>query len=370
MKLALKIVFGIIAVGFLAVVVIIRLPSIFDRFKVGYVELPSNHKSKVLPVSINELPLQKDWLMGTDKPLKKERIDKFFASSNTVGFLVMHKDTIVYQQYLDRCGKSEVTQIFSVTKALVVPLLGIAIKEGFIKDIHQKVVDILPDFPRNQNSLKLTLSDLVQMTSGINQDEYGDILSTLAFYFERNINKKIASIQFQYPPGEKFVYKSIDTQILSLCIEHATKKPLYTYFYEKIWSHIGPEDPTFFSLDSREWKNPKYYGGLNTSPRDLAKYASLVMHDGILNGDTIVPPGWLNYCDIPENRKENSLYCLGWWYDMDDTMQNVYYGAGFGGQIMFINESAQTAVIRLGTSKGGVNWYPILKRLSNMYTQN
>lgn len=368
MKLVLKIVFGIIVLSILIIVLAIRLPSIFDRFKVGYVRLPSEHQQHPLPLSLKDLPTYKDWLAGTDKPLTKNRITKFLATSKTVGLLVLHKDTIVYQ-YLNKQEADEVTQIFSVTKALIVPLLGVAIREGYIKDVHQKVSDILPNLPKTKESLQLTLLDLVQMTSGINQDEYGNLLSTLSFYFEPNVNRQIASVKFLYNPGEKFVYKSIDTQILALCIEQATKRPLSTYFYEKIWSKIGAEDPTYFSLDSKEWKHPKYYGGLNATPRDLAKYASLVMHDGILKGDTILPSGWLNYCDIPGNRKENSLYCLGWWYDMDDVEQNIYYGAGFGGQIMFINESTQTAVIRLGTSKGGVNWYPILKRLSNMYVK-
>jgi CubicO group peptidase (beta-lactamase class C family) len=55
---------------------------------------------------------------------------------------------------------------------------------------------------------------------------------------------------------------------------------------------------------------------------------------------------------------------MGWWYDLNDPEYNIYFGAGFGGQIMFINETTQTVIIRLGTKKGSLPWYDLFKEFS------
>ena len=55
---------------------------------------------------------------------------------------------------------------------------------------------------------------------------------------------------------------------------------------------------------------------------------------------------------------------MGWYYSVDDNESEVYYAAGFNGQIMLINETTHVIVIRLGKDRGGIDWYPIMKKLS------
>ena len=49
---------------------------------------------------------------------------------------------------------------------------------------------------------------------------------------------------------------------------------------------------------------------------------------------------------------------------VDDDSSDVYFAAGFNGQTMMINETTNVVVIRLGIDRGNINWYPIMKKLS------
>jgi CubicO group peptidase (beta-lactamase class C family) len=125
------------------------------------------------------------------------------------------------------------------------------------------------------------------------------------------------------------------------------------------------QDSAYFAIDSKLTRNLKYYGGLNMSARDLAKFGVLMLHNGRFQGRTVVPRNWFRYCKTESHRSESDdRYCLGWYYSEDDAENDIYYAAGFNGQIMLINATRKVIVIRLGKDKGGVNWYPLLRKLS------
>lgn len=344
----------------------INIPSVRDGEIIGRIKFPQNNNVFKFPTNIVPLPPIINWLKP-ESIRKYSNSNDFLKDHGVIGFLVLHKDTIVYENYFNGFEKGDITQIFSVTKALVTPLLGLAIDNGYVQSMQQPVSDFLPNLPPTANYKALTLYHLAQMQSGIDQDEYGDLFKTLKFYFDKNVKDQVKKSYFKFKPGDKFVYKSIDTQLLGECLEVATGDSFLNLFYRNIWSKLGIEDDSYWSIDSKKFKNPKMYGGLNASLPDLAKFCSMYMHDGEFRGEQVIPKKWVNFCDNTLERKGADQYCMGWWMDMDDDKQNIYYGAGFNGQVMFINETTQTAIIKIGEGKGGVNWYSILKRLSNAY---
>ena len=132
-----------------------------------------------------------------------------------------------------------------------------------------------------------------------------------------------------------------------------------------MWNNLGMQDTAYWALDSKITRNPKYYGGLNMSARDLAKFGTMILHDGKFRKKQLLPKDWFNYCDDTLHRSvEDDKYCMGWYYSIDDAASDVYYAAGFNGQIMLINETKNVIIIRLGKDRGGVDWYPIMKKLS------
>lgn len=342
----------------------LRVPSIFDgKFYTTAFIRPSQHPFDI-PENQIALPELSTW---TDSAIAAEYQypDFLFQNTSTTSFLVIRNDTIIFKRYMNGVKEGENTQLFSVTKVFVTALLGMAIRDRFIADAEIPVTHYFKDL-KNPKFNQLTLRHLAQMQSGLNYDEYGKIFQTLQYYYNKNLTRSIYGAQFDTPPGMQFMYKSIDTQILGECIRKSLgNKEFLAYLYERLWNRLGMQDTAYWALDSKLTRNPKYYGGLNMSARDLAKFGMMVLHDGRFKKKQLLPGEWFNYCDDTLHRcREEDKYCMGWYYSVDDEESDVYYAAGFNGQIMLINETTNVIIIRLGKDRGGIDWYPIMKKLS------
>lgn len=345
-----------------------RIPTIFDGRKLGGIPLHRKKADQEEGKMLYQIP---DLSLWTTQEItrKYKNVERFLERTSTTSFVVYHKGRLIYEYYGNGVKKGDITQIFSVTKVLVTALLGIALEEGYIASLDQPVSDFLPDF-RKKKYQKLTLRHLAQMQSGLDYDEYGKIFQTLRFYYQQNVNKLLQNPEIKHEPGMVFTYKSIDTQILAECMEKAVGMPLTDYFKTRLWDKLHPQDSTAWSYDSPWHRKPKYYGGLNASARDIAKFGIAVAQDGKYKGRQIIPAAWLNMCDDPTCRNGENGYCNGWWYGQEDENNNCYFGAGFNGQTLFINETTQTVIVRLGKNKGGIYWYPLYKNLSLVLDQN
>ncbi|MCO5233763.1 MAG: beta-lactamase family protein [Chitinophagales bacterium] len=346
----------------------LRIPTIYDGKIYGTQELQIASTQHNMLYSKATIPDLKDWapLKYSDK---YSELDKMLEKSNTTSFLILKDGKIVYEKYFNGIDQGDQTQIFSVSKVFITTALAMAIQEGKIKSIDQPVSDFIPEFKEGKLS-KITLFHLAQMRSGIDYDEYGKLMSTLKFYYLKDVSKAILHPNLAHEPGEVYTYKSIDTQILGTCISKAVGQPLLDYLEVKIFSKLGMEDPVAWSVDSKTSNNPKFYGGLNISARDLAKFGNLIVNNGKKDGKQILSPYTNTFCVDADCRDNKQDYCNGWWYSTWDEKSDVYYAAGFKGQIMMINKSTGVVIIRLGENKGGLKWYEMLKNLSNKIDQN
>jgi CubicO group peptidase (beta-lactamase class C family) len=342
----------------------LRVPSIFDGKFYSSALIKPSEKPKYLPEKIIALPELSLWT-DSATAAKFQYPDFLLQQTSTTSFLVIRNDTIIFKRFLNGIKEGDNTQLFSVTKVFVTALLGAAIQDKYITDADVPVTGFFKDL-KNKQFQQLTLRHLLQMESGLNYDEYGNIFQTLQYYYNKNLTQTIYAATFNNAPGKQFMYKSIDTQILGECIKKALgNKKLMDYFYESVWNKLGMQDTAYWALDSKLTNNPKFYGGLNMSARDLAKFGVMALHDGKFNKHQFFPKDWFNYCDDTLHRcREEDKYCMGWYYSNDDENSDVYYAAGFNGQIMMLNETKNVIVIRLGKDRGGVDWYPIMKKLS------
>lgn len=342
----------------------LRVPSIFDAKFYTAARINNSSQPYSLPEKQIALPDMSEWADSLTAA-RYRYPDFLLQSTSTTAFLIVRNDTVIFKRYLNGIREGENTQLFSITKVFVTALLGMAIRDKYIADENVPVTNYFSDL-KNKEFHKLTLLHLAQMQSGLDYDEYGRIFQTLQYYYDKNLTRSIYGAQFETPPGKQFRYKSIDSQILGECIKNALgKKKILDYFKETVIDPLGMQDTSYWSLDSRLTRNPKYYGGLNMSARDLAKFGVMVMHDGRFRNKQLLRPEWFNYCDDTLHRcREEDKYCMGWYYCIDDENSDIYYAAGFNGQIMLINETKKVIIIRLGKDRGGVDWYPIMRKLS------
>ena len=101
--------------------------------------------------------------------LKTEMEKVIHNSYKNIGGIVVRKEgEIVYENYLNQCNEDSTFHVFSVTKSIISILIGIAIDQGHIKSINQKVLNFFPDYKVKEGEKaiqNITLKELLTMTA-------------------------------------------------------------------------------------------------------------------------------------------------------------------------------------------------------------
>ena len=129
----------------------------------------------------------------------------FLDKTKTVAFIVIRNDTVLYQYYGQGYKESSIVPSFSMAKSFVSMLLGIAIEEGAIKDVHEPITKYLPEL-NTPGFEKITIEDLLNMRSGIRFNEgylnpFGDVAK---YYYGVNLSKYIKQLKIETGPDQAF----------------------------------------------------------------------------------------------------------------------------------------------------------------------
>ncbi|QNA83655.1 beta-lactamase family protein [Sphingomonas sp. So64.6b] len=279
---------------------------------------------------------------GKPLPLDAATIDAYMAAQNVAGLIVLQDGKIRLERYARGYSATGRYTSFSVAKSFSSTLVGAAIRDGYIKSVSEPVTKYIPELAGSGYD-GVTIKQLLTMTSGVKWNEsYFDPKSDVATMYSKpvpaGVDPTVAymrTLPRETPPGEKWVYKTGETNLIGVLVTKATGKPLATYLSEKVWKPYGMERDAFWMID----QSGQEIGGccLSVSLRDYARMGQLVL-DG---GKGIVPDGW--FADATRAQVETSPaygYGYQWW-----TYPNGYFGAqGIFGQSIFIDPAKKIVI--------------------------
>lgn len=295
---------------------------------------------------------------------KVQDLDRFLKKSNTVAFLVIKNDTLLYEKYFDGYKKESVVSSFSMAKSMTSILIGCAIDDGLIRSVQQPVTDYIPEL--RDEFKKVTIEHLLQMTSGLHFNEsYINPFSDVAhFYYGTNMRKHIKKLRLDAEPGASFKYTSGNTELLGLVLERALKgKTITQYFQEKVWSPLGMEYDATWSIDSKKSGLEKTFCCVNARARDFAKIGRLYLNNGSWNGKQLVPADWVKKSTSADNAVGGaSFYQYQWWIASKN--DGDYFADGLLGQYIYVNPAKKVVIVRLGRNHGGVRWKQVFRGIA------
>jgi CubicO group peptidase (beta-lactamase class C family) len=278
---------------------------------------------------------------------------KFIDSSYTQGFIFIQNDTIQYENYW-RGQKEDSKHIsWSMSKSYVSALFGIAIEEGYIKNINQTVDEYLPEL-KGSGYENVKIKDVLQMASGIKfNEDYSDPNADINVYWNGFVSgksqDKFASTLINHRlPGTFNQYVSINTHVLAMIIVKATGKSLTTYLQEKIWKRIGTEFDAYWLVDGDGMEMA--LGGLNACLRDYAKLGQLYLNKGKYNGFQVVPEKWIeNSVTVTEAHLMPSTnggtgYGYQWWISSGN--EGEFMAIGVFNQYIYVNPTTRTVIVK------------------------
>ncbi len=303
-------------------------------------------------------------LLAGDIRIHDVPADRWLEQRGTIAFLLLQGDTLVYERYFAGSSESTIVPSFSVAKSFVSALVGIAISEGYVRDVDQEAADFVPELS-GRGLGAVTIRQLLQMTSGIRfKESYSNPLGDAAvFYYGSDLRKCLCNLRPAKSPGTSFSYRSVDPQLLGLVLERATGMPLSTYLETRIWKPLGMEFDASWSLDRPGDGMEKAFCCLNARARDYARFGLLYLKRGLWQGRAIIPEEWVEESVQPV-RIGGAAWSYGylWWLrdvgdrEMDnaadgDGRAGDFYAKGLHGQYIYVSPSTDTVIVLLSRTK-------------------
>ncbi len=320
----------------LSVVVILILIQIGS----GY---PSTHS--ILADSITYFP-DETWTAKTpeEQGMSSTILDEmmqFLEDSDAAirGLVVTRNGYIVKEQYWNYNTENSTHHIFSCTKSFTGTLIGIAIRESFIDNVSQRVLDFFPEMTvENMDSRKgnMTLEHVLTMTTGLDWNEWNisyDDSSNMynQMFGSPNPIQFFLNLPTVYDPGTHWVYTTGASHLLSAIITQTTgmsaRNFAQQYLFEPLNITIGG-----WSVDPQAITN----GGtlLYVTTRDMAKLGLLYLNNGTWDGREILSEDYIAQATSPLAATGlDRDYGYQWWID---TERGMFSAHGSEGQYIFV----------------------------------
>ncbi|MDR1629714.1 MAG: beta-lactamase family protein [Oscillospiraceae bacterium] len=238
------------------------------------------------------------------------------------GLLILRHGKLVHESYRSPYTKDAPHEMYSVTKSVLSALVGIAMQEGYIQSVDQKVIEFFPGIVLPEDAAykkDMTVRHLLTMTSGIRGDDRWD-----EFENAEDVGEAIFLLSQKKKPGEAFKYDSIATHLLGCVVAKAVNRNLFDYAKEKLFGPLGMESVSWWADN----QGNNFGGfGISMTPRDMLRFGYLYLNNGrwedkqILSADWVAatPPTtdgrgaygflfWNNSKELPENFEANGAY--------------------------------------------------------------
>lgn len=308
--------------------------------------LPFLAKARVIEAGDNPYPLPD----GAPLELGGD-IDAYMADQRASALLIVQDGKIRFERYGLDFGPEGRWTSFSVAKSVTSTLVGAAIRDGHIRSIEDKVSDYIPDLQGSPYD-NVTIRQLLTMTSGVQWNEdYADPKSDVAMFNNHEPAPGVdATVSYmrQLPaeaePGSKWVYKTGETNLIGVLVSSATGKNLSEYLSEKIWKPFGMEQDASWILGA----TGQEISGccMQATVRDYARIGLFMLNGGVVDGESILPDGWIEDATTNQVGTARPGYGYGYqWWTLDD---GAYLARGIFGQGIFIDPQRRLVIASNG----------------------
>lgn len=280
---------------------------------------------------------------------REEGLEAFMERHRLNGMVVLRDGKLVKEVY--RNGSDMKSQFigYSMSKSVIAVLIGIAIDEGRIRSVDDPVVNYLTELKGSAYD-GVTVRNLLMMRTGTDWKEIYTPDSELDRHRDLSLNESKAYYEDYalksgklLPPGTKFNYSTLDTNLAGWLLERAVGMPLARYMETRLWQPMGAETGAYWVDQGRaDAPRPFYGAGMAASLRDWARVGQLALDAGHANGRQIVSAAWMK----ESTSKLNDLpgYGYFWW-----TYGAKGYGArGINGQAIYVQPETRTVIAVAG----------------------
>jgi CubicO group peptidase (beta-lactamase class C family) len=307
--------------------------------------------------AVDYAPLaREDWEVSTpaEQGLDPMQVAELYHQAGELeslyGLLVVKNGYLVAEDYFNEGSIEQKALLQSAAKSYVSALVGIALEQGCLSSVEQKMIDFFPDFADqivDERKRQITIRDMLQMRAGFPPEESDPDLWEAVW--SGDYVHLVVDFPLTSDPGTKFQYSNLTTHWLGVIIARACNTDLKSFAQAYLFDPLGGEIGNWKAdLDGYNWGA----GEMHVSARDAAKFGRLYLNDGEFEGQQVIPAGWVNrslqrYSEgAYENigRFRNIGYGYQWWSAMVGD-HPVHFAWGHGGQLIVVLRDLDMVIV-------------------------
>jgi CubicO group peptidase (beta-lactamase class C family) len=255
--------------------------------------------------------------------------------------VVVRNGYIVAEMYYAPYEQNTRHELYSCTKSFISALVGIAIEEGYLEGVDESVLACFPTYDfANTDARKsaMTIEHLLTMTSGLDWPEGDPIYRQL--WSSKDWVQFVLDRPMVAEPGSQFNYNSGCSHVLSAIVAKRSGVLTQDFAQEHLFAPLG--------ISNLNWdrdSNGLAIGGwgLQITPRDMAKFGYLYLHEGVWDGQQIVPAAWVQTSTAPHVETGQTFnYGYQWW---TYSKWGAYAAKGRYGQRIFVIPEYELVVV-------------------------
>ncbi|UCC84183.1 MAG: serine hydrolase [Gemmatimonadota bacterium] len=299
--------------------------------------------------------------LGTVTSLGNRILDGTYVNIHSV--LIVKDGVLVLDEYFPGRGynrpytdwdKHVLHSMHSVTKSYTSALIGIAIDQGQIASVDDKISTYLPEYAdvfEGSERDSIRIKHLLSMTAGLYWDEwtypYDDIRNThVALASSSDPVRYALELPVVAAPGEVFQYNSGMSITLGRIVHNASGLTTDRFAEQYLFEPLGITDYYWYSYPDGTFQTG---GGLWLRSRDMAKFGLLYLNGGRWGDQQVVSEGWV--VESVEQHAPGIGYGYQWWlgyYGVGGQVIDAYSARGRGGQFIFVLPEADLVVVFTG----------------------
>lgn len=309
-----------------------------------------------------------DQAVASSDPAIRAAIDRAFAEPdpvhprNTKAIVVLHDGRLIAERYAPGYGPDTPIWAHSLTKSLTNALIGILVRDGRLR-LDQPVPIAAWRRPGDPHG-SATVDQLLRMDSGLPFDETDGVVNPLTrmVFLTRDMAAYAAGTPLAHPPGTHWAYGNLDYVLLGRIVTDAaggSAVDAERFARRELFRPLGM---THTLIQADATGSLAGFGGSYGTARDFARFGQLYLDDGVVDGQRILPAGWVAYS---HSQTLDTGYGAGFWlnikhdtrvpvwnapWGMPQLPKDMYYARGAFGQYVVIVPSERLVVVRMGIS--------------------
>ncbi len=260
------------------------------------------------------------------------------------GIVVIKDEKLLLEEYFNGYKRDSLNDTRSVGKSFSSALMGMAIKDGFIKSENQSLKDFYNVRQFNNYSSKkdsVTIKSLLTMSSAFNgnDEDYESPGNEENMYPTDNWIKFVLDLPMTGNKiGENWSYFTAGVVLIGDILDKSIPNGLEHYADKKLFQPLGIKE---YKWQFTPQHKPSLAGGLRMKALDFAKFGQLYKNNGVWNGKQILDQAWIkkSFTNYFSDNKTFEGYGYLFWrkmYKVGNKELEAYQSSGNGGNKIII----------------------------------